>query len=35
MNIYIDKEYLTGIAFFAALFGGIAVGCWLGMVVFG
>ena len=35
MNIYIDKEYLTGIAFFAALFGGIAIGCAVGMVIFG
>ena len=30
-----DKEYLAGIWFFTMFFGGIALGCWLGMVVFG
>ena len=31
----IDREYLTGIMFFVMLFGGIAIGCALGMAVFG
>jgi len=35
MNIYIDKEYAAGIMFFVMLFGGIAIGCVLGMAVFG
>ena len=35
MNIYIDKEYIAGIMFFVMLFGGIAIGCALGMVIFG
>ena len=31
----IDREYLAGIMFFVMLFGGIAVGCLIGMAVFG
>lgn len=31
----IDREYLAGIMFFLMFFGGIAIGCALGMVIFG
>ena len=31
----IDREYLAGIMFFVMLFGGIALGCLIGMAVFG
>lgn len=31
----IDREYIAGIMFFVMLFGGIAIGCLIGMAVFG